>query len=136
QSAINYATSTRPIALTVADLNGDAKADLIVANGGIDGASVLWGNGNGTLQPGIKYGAGQPYSTFATADFNLDGALDFVAASPTGAVTIMLGIAVRNQIPRAVFRDPHGAVQMLTFPSSALSYAGGIFASDPSAAED
>ena len=41
-----------------------------------------------------------------------------------------------DQIARAAFRDTNGAIQMTTYPSATLSYAGGVFASDPSPAED
>jgi FG-GAP-like repeat len=39
-----------PVAATVADVNGDGKPDLIVANRFGYTASVLLGNGNGTFQ--------------------------------------------------------------------------------------
>ena len=37
------------------ELNGDKKADVVVANWNSRNVSVLLGNGNGTLQPQVSY---------------------------------------------------------------------------------
>ena len=57
-AAVNYAAGTGPISVTVGDFNGDGKADLAVANGDSNNVSVLLGNGNGTFQAAVNYGAG------------------------------------------------------------------------------
>src|SRR5215469_7949728 len=54
--------------LVAADFNGDGKLDLATS-----GISILLGNGDGTFQPGIAYGAGQSPTAVAVADFNGDG---------------------------------------------------------------
>jgi hypothetical protein len=101
--------------VAVADLNGDGKLDVIVANScgtsssckyylrGFDGTvSVLLGNGNGTFRPAVAYSSGgeTPVSV-AVADVNGDGKPDIVVAnecasgtncnSGNGSVGIMLG---------------------------------------------
>ena len=51
QVPVSYAASYKPIAVTVADLNGDRKLDLIIANStGIPSLSVFLGNGDGSFQ--------------------------------------------------------------------------------------
>jgi len=46
-----------PTSVAVADVNGDGKPDLIVANGySTSGIGVLLGNGDGTFQAAVTYG--------------------------------------------------------------------------------
>ena len=44
--------------MAVGDFNGDGKADLAVANYDSNNVSVLLGNGDGTFQTAVNYGAG------------------------------------------------------------------------------
>ena len=44
--------------MAVGDFNGDGKADLAVANCLSNNVSVLLGNGDGTFQAAVNYGAG------------------------------------------------------------------------------
>ena len=93
-------------AVTVSDLNGDGKPDVVVANqcavvgtctnGNV---GVLLGNGNGSFQASVAYNPGgyQSYSA-ATADLNGDGKLDLIVANScntfnncTGALAVLLG---------------------------------------------
>ena len=82
QPAVTYSSGgNEPLALTVADLNGDGKPDLVVGNDITIG--VLLGNGDGTFQPAVTYGSGGLYETasLAVADLNGDGKLDVVVAN-------------------------------------------------------
>ncbi len=82
--------------VVVADFNHDGKTDLAISNcadtvsdcGTANGSvGVLLGNGDGTFQSAIVYGAGSPglfASALAEADLNRDGKADLVIANPGG----------------------------------------------------
>ena len=91
-TSVTYGTGFTPVSVAVADLNGDGKADLAVANEGGANVSVLLGNGDGTFRTAVNYGAGtEPYAV-ATGDFNEDGNTDLVVANVGGHnVSVLLG---------------------------------------------
>jgi sugar lactone lactonase YvrE len=69
--------------MTVADVNGDGKLDVLVSNGGLIGPpghfAVLLGNGDGTFQtPLVSNSGGSGGSGIVAGDFNGDGIVDFV----------------------------------------------------------
>ncbi|MFY9559600.1 MAG: FG-GAP-like repeat-containing protein [Terriglobales bacterium] len=75
--------------VTVADLNGDGKPDLAVANN--YGTGVLLGNGDGTFQPAETY-AGGGCCQVLVADVNLDGRPDLLGVGSTSqTVSVLLG---------------------------------------------
>ena len=91
--------------VTVADVNGDGKLDLLVTNQctSIDDCSslvaVLLGNGDGTFQPTRYYVAAFSAVSISVADVNHDGKADIVVANratgsfanPQGSVSVLLG---------------------------------------------
>ena len=84
--------------VAVADVNGDGKPDLLVANegnGSTGSVSVLLGNGDGTFQPAVTYGSGAKVAaSVAVADVNGDGKPDLLVANGgngTGSVGVLLG---------------------------------------------
>ena len=87
------------LAVAVADVNGDGKPDLIVANEcakpacGTSSVGVLLGNGDGTFQQVVTYGSvGQYVDALAVADLNGDGKPDVVVVNYLSSnVEVMLG---------------------------------------------
>jgi hypothetical protein len=63
--------------MIVADLNGDGRPDLAVANGNGLTISVLQNVGN-TFAPAVGFGVGGPSSGIVAGDFNGDGKPDLV----------------------------------------------------------
>ncbi len=96
------------ISVAVADVNGDGKPDLLVANLCVSSSncsnsavSVLLGNGDGTFQAPVSYNSGGAYAySVAVADVNGDGKPDLLVAnecaststcSNGGALGVLLG---------------------------------------------
>jgi hypothetical protein len=108
QAAIPYSPGGfNTVSVAVADVNGDGKPDLVVANKclnscpngfGIGGVSVLLGNGDGSFQAPRSYAtASYDAASVAVADVNGDGKPDLVVANfyqnsdqSTGGVSVLL----------------------------------------------
>ena len=108
QAAVSYDTGGYDaVSVTIGDVNGDGKADLLVANQCASSSNcangtiaVLLGNGDGTFRPALTYVAGGQYAAWvAVADVNRDGRPDLVVASQcfssanctNGAISVLLG---------------------------------------------
>src|SRR5437879_673895 len=81
--------------VAVADVNGDGKPDLLVADCGLIGINVcnhsnglvgvLLGNGDGTFQPVVTYDSGGSTTvSIAVTDVNADGQPDVLVANECG----------------------------------------------------
>jgi Bacterial Ig-like domain (group 3)/FG-GAP-like repeat/Abnormal spindle-like microcephaly-assoc'd, ASPM-SPD-2-Hydin len=92
QTAVTYSSGAQSAhSVAVADVNGDGKPDLVLANCGSSSAScangdgsvgVLLGNGDGTFQTAVTYGSGGYYAqSVAVADLNGDGKPDLVVVN-------------------------------------------------------
>jgi hypothetical protein len=84
-----------PAAVATADLNGDDRADLVVANGGSDDATVLLGDGAGGFAPAptSPIGVGGNPADVAAADLNGDGHVDLALSvwQDNWRIAILLG---------------------------------------------
>jgi hypothetical protein len=88
------AVGTAPGSVEVADLNGDGKPDVVVANERSNNVTVLLGNGKGGLTEakGSPFPAGQQPNDIAIGDFNRDGKLDLAFANHEEKhLTVLLG---------------------------------------------
>jgi hypothetical protein len=100
--AVTYISGgNNSLSVAVADVNGDGKLDILVgnactksgpaclANGTV---GVLLGNGDGTFQSGVAYGAAFGTRSVVVADVNGDVKPDLVVGSCCGtAVEVLLG---------------------------------------------
>jgi hypothetical protein len=87
--------------VVVADINGDGKPDMLVANAISSVVGVLLGNGDGTFQPAVSYGSGGiSADSVAVADVNGDGKPDLLVTNQCasdcggatdGTVAVLLG---------------------------------------------
>ena len=71
---ISYDAGLNPNSVCLADLDGDADSDLVVANYSSNTVSVLLNNGDGSFAPKVDYPTGD--SAWAVAVADLDGDLD------------------------------------------------------------
>jgi FG-GAP-like repeat len=78
--AFAYAISAGSVAITAADLNNDARADLILADTVVGTVTVWMGNGDGSFNQSITYPAGPAgHGSLQAADFNGDGFPDLIS---------------------------------------------------------
>jgi hypothetical protein len=101
-------TGITPSSVAVADLNGDGRPDLAVADrfyGSVDGAvSILLGNGDGTFGPRTDFPTGNNPTSVAIGDLNHDGRLDLATANyNAGTTSILLGEGDGTFRPHADF---------------------------------
>jgi hypothetical protein len=90
QSGVYYASGTEstantdaniaPLAVTIADVNGDGMNDIVSSNAKGGDVTILLGNGDGTVNvPTVGYSTGgSPKTSALVADFNGDGLADII----------------------------------------------------------
>jgi Bacterial Ig-like domain (group 3)/FG-GAP-like repeat len=108
-SPANFAVGNSPESITTADFNGDGKLDIATAN--TVNVSVAFGNGDGTFQRAVNYGAssnlGSPSSYVTAVDVNGDGKPDLaVVTRPVGEsaqVAIMLNSGNGTFLPATLY---------------------------------
>jgi len=116
----NIGVESYPLSVAIADLTGDGKLDLVVANSVTDYISVLLGNGDGTFKPAVSYDSGglEAWSV-AVADVNGDGKPDILVANiNSNTLSVLLGNG------DGTFQAP------LTYGSGGSSFATSVVAAD------
>ncbi|HTS36328.1 MAG TPA: FG-GAP-like repeat-containing protein [Candidatus Solibacter sp.] len=89
---VKYAAGTGgpdPASIAAADLNGDGKPDLVVADSGTNKVSVLLNTGTGTFNAAVQYTVGTTPSSVAVGDLNGDGVAD-IAVTNSGSNTVQV----------------------------------------------
>ena len=91
--APQFALQGTPLAIVVADFNGDGHTDLAATTSA--GIEVLLGSGSGDFHDAVTHDAGTFALALAVADLNLDGHQDLVALTPhydrPDSATVLLG---------------------------------------------
>ena len=86
----SVAAGTTVTDIQVADINGDAKPDLVELNSTATAISVQLGNGDGTFQAGMVSSSGGFSYGMNIADYNKDGKLD-IATNNGASIDILFG---------------------------------------------
>jgi hypothetical protein len=100
---ISFDVGIDPREIAVADLNGDSRLDVVVANSGDGTLTILLGTGDeGLLGSPLSIPANQNPSDVDALDLDLDGDVDLVVANhETSSITVLLndGFARFEQAP-------------------------------------
>lgn len=113
---MTYSTgaNTNPYDLTVVDINGDGKLDVVTANTNGNNVSVLLGTGNRAFGTAAPFGTANTPETVAVADMNNDGILDILTANAaTNNISYLQGMGnntYANVVNRAAGMGAAGMV--------------------------
>jgi glucose/arabinose dehydrogenase len=87
-----YAAGTNAHGAALAQLNGDGKLDLAIANAGSNNITVRLGNGDGTFGGAANFVTGTTPKSVAVADLSGDGFQDLVTADQSSnTASVLLG---------------------------------------------
>src|SRR5262245_21408418 len=88
----NAGDRSEPVAIATGDFNRDGKMDVVTANKGAQGISLLKGKGNGSFAASANVFLGRTPAGITAADLNGDGKLDVVTANKdVDTVSVLLG---------------------------------------------
>ncbi len=95
---VTYGKASYPEQLSVADLNGDGKQDVVLTALPISlghSIGIMLGNGDGTLKPTVSYGPGGSFDSYRgkpiIGDINGDGIPDVMVTNEVGALYSLYG---------------------------------------------
>jgi glucose/arabinose dehydrogenase len=88
---VSLPAGTNTHGVTIADMNGDQKLDIVAANAGSSTVSRWLGNGDGTFGARVDFATGTTPKMVAVGDLNKDGRPDLVSANQdAGTVSVIL----------------------------------------------
>jgi hypothetical protein len=97
---LNLSNGLVPAAVATADFNADGKLDVVVTDGSAATATVMLGNGDGTVRFGGAFAVGASPSSVVVGDFNRDGRPDVaVANSGSTSLSVLLNDGDWAQLP-------------------------------------
>ena len=104
----DFATGHFPYAVATADVNGDGRQDVIVANRGDNTVSVFLGKSSGMFATQKTYPTAMGPVAVVAADFNHDGKPDLAVATAAGVVSILLGTGKGTFLPHVDYQAGAG----------------------------
>ena len=88
----SFEVVSRPLVVTLGDLNGDSALDMVTVDSSGNSASVLMGKGDGTFATKTSFGVGNGPRGVTLGDLNGDGVLDMVTADFSGnKASVLIG---------------------------------------------
>ncbi len=124
--------------LAVADVNGDGKIDLVVANTVDKSAGVLLGNGDGTFQPPLAFPTSSGTFDYSVAVSDMDGdnkpdillsncgQKGAVCGRGSGSVAVLLSYGPVTETVLTTSGSPSQVGQLVTFTAKVSSSSGPI----------
>ena len=91
KAPVVYRTLDVPVGMTVADLNGDGRKDLVIDHNGWNALGVMLQTSKGTFAPETLYPADSGDETPAVGDLNGDGQPDIAIPSDAQGIAILYG---------------------------------------------
>ena len=112
QTAYSTAYGSHSYSVATADMNGDSKPDIVVANYGGDNIGVLLNFGNGTFRRQTTFSTGsnsQP-SSVVTVDVNGDNKIDVVVAnSNAGNIGVLFNVGNGTLMSQTAYSTGDGS---------------------------
>lgn len=91
QGPLAYFTGANPVMVAIADINGDGKPDLVVANQGGNSITILTNNGAGIFGSYATYPVAVSPTFLLVTDINGDGRPDIIIASQNTSLNPYVG---------------------------------------------
>lgn len=122
---VTYSTGLNPAALEIADVNGDTRPDLIIADYDDDTVSVLLQSATvpGTFLAAVPYATGSGPSAVAVADLNGDGRPDIAV---TNRLDSTFSVLNQDAVTAGIFLE----AEHYTTGNTPTSIAAGLLNSD------